>query len=110
MTAYDIIKRPIITEQSMADAEMKRYTFEVAKTANKIEIAKAVEEIFGRREGRQGEHPEHAGQNEAHGLPARRPPAQLEEGHGHPDRRFQDHRVLRRHGVRRRLRNGYQDL
>ena len=42
MTAYDIIKRPIITEQSMADAEMKRYTFEVAKTANKIEIAKAV--------------------------------------------------------------------
>ena len=47
MTAYDIIKRPIITEQSMADTEMKRYTFEVAKTANKIEIAKAIEEIFG---------------------------------------------------------------
>ena len=47
MTAYDIIKRPIITEQSMADTEMKRYTFEVAKSANKIEIAKAVEEIFG---------------------------------------------------------------
>ena len=46
MTAYDIIKRPIITEQSMADTEMKRYTFEVAKTANKIEIAKAIEEIF----------------------------------------------------------------
>ena len=47
MTAYDIIKRPIITEQSMADTEMKRYTFEVAKSANKIEIAKAIEEIFG---------------------------------------------------------------
>ena len=46
-TAYDIIKRPIITEQSMAGAEMKRYTFEVAKDANKIQIAKAVEEIFG---------------------------------------------------------------
>ena len=45
-TAYDIIKRPIITEQSMADAEMKRYTFEVDKTANKIEIAKAVETLF----------------------------------------------------------------
>ena len=44
--AYDIIKRPIITEQSMEQTEMKRYTFEVAKTANKIEIAKAVEEIF----------------------------------------------------------------
>ena len=40
MTAYDIIKRPIITEQSMADTEMKRYAFEVAKSANKIEIAK----------------------------------------------------------------------
>ena len=40
MTAYDIIKRPIITEQSMADTEMKRYTFEVAKSANKIEVAK----------------------------------------------------------------------
>ena len=46
-TAYDIIRRPVITEQSMADTEMKRYTFEVAKNANKIEIAKAVEEIFG---------------------------------------------------------------
>ena len=46
-TAYDIIKRPVITERSMAQTEMKRYTFEVAKTANKIEIAKAIEEIFG---------------------------------------------------------------
>ena len=45
-TAYEIIKRPIITEQSMAEAESKKYTFEVAKSANKIEIAKAVEEIF----------------------------------------------------------------
>ena len=46
-TAYDIIKRPIITEQSMMEAASKKYTFEVAKDANKIEIAKAVEEIFG---------------------------------------------------------------
>lgn len=45
--AYDIIKRPIVTEDSMERTEMKRYTFEVAKTANKIEIAKAIEEIFG---------------------------------------------------------------
>ena len=42
--AYDIIKRPIITEKSMSMTEDKRYTFEVAKDANKIEIAKAVEE------------------------------------------------------------------
>ena len=46
-TAYDIIKRPIVTEQSMMEAAAKKYTFEVAKDANKIEIAKAVEEIFG---------------------------------------------------------------
>ena len=46
-TAYDIIKRPIITEQSMSETENKKYTFEVAKDANKIQIAKAVEEIFG---------------------------------------------------------------
>ncbi len=45
--AYDIIKRPIVTERSMEQTEMKRYSFEVAKSANKIEIAKAVEEIFG---------------------------------------------------------------
>lgn len=46
-TAYDIIRRPIITEQSMAETGDKKYTFEVARDANKIEIAKAVEEIFG---------------------------------------------------------------
>lgn len=46
-TAYDVIKAPVITEQSMEAAEMKRYVFEVDKNANKVEIAKAVEEIFG---------------------------------------------------------------
>ena len=46
-TAYDIVIRPIITEQSMEDLDIKKYAFEVAKDANKIEIAKSVEEIFG---------------------------------------------------------------
>ncbi len=46
-TAYDIIIRPVITEQSMEDLDIKKYAFEVAKDANKIEIKKAVEEIFG---------------------------------------------------------------
>ena len=46
MAAQDIIIRPIITEKSMIGATEKKYTFEVAKKANKIEIAKAVEEIF----------------------------------------------------------------
>lgn len=45
-TAYDIIKRPVITEQSMAETEFKKYTFEVAKDANKVEIRQAVEAIF----------------------------------------------------------------
>ena len=48
-TSYDIIIRPIITEQSMEDMDIKKYVFEVAKTATKVEIAKAVEEIFGVR-------------------------------------------------------------
>ena len=45
-TAYDIVIRPIITEQSMEDLDIKKYAFEVAKDANKIEIKKAIEEIF----------------------------------------------------------------
>ena len=46
-SAYDVIIRPVITEQSMEHTDIKKYVFEVAKDANKIEIAKAVEEIFG---------------------------------------------------------------
>lgn len=44
--AQDIILRPIITEASMDGTAMRKYTFEVAKTANKIEIAKAIEQLF----------------------------------------------------------------
>ena len=46
-SAYDVIIRPVITEQSMEDMDIKKYVFEVAKDANKVEIAKAIEEIFG---------------------------------------------------------------
>ena len=45
-TAYDVIIRPIITEQSMEDLDIKKYAFEVAKDANKIEIKNAIEKIF----------------------------------------------------------------
>lgn len=45
-TAHDIIVKPIITEESITGLMMKKYTFKVAKDANKIEIAKAVEEVF----------------------------------------------------------------
>lgn len=46
MIAQDIVIRPIITEKSMSGVLKKVYTFEVAKSANKIEIAKACEELF----------------------------------------------------------------
>lgn len=46
-TAQDIIIRPVITEKSMTGIPNKRYTFRVARDATKIEIAKAVEALFG---------------------------------------------------------------
>ncbi len=46
MEARDIIIRPIISERSYDMIELNRYTFEVAKSARKIQIAQAVEEIF----------------------------------------------------------------
>lgn len=44
--AQDIILRPIVTEESMMGTASKKYTFEVAKDANKVEIAEAVEKLF----------------------------------------------------------------
>jgi len=46
MIAQDIIIRPIITEKAMQDITAKKYVFEVAKNATKIDVARAVEEIF----------------------------------------------------------------
>ena len=52
MNSFDILRRPIISERSMETVldregnEIKRYTFEVPKTVNKVEIKKAVEEEF----------------------------------------------------------------
>ena len=43
---YDIIVRPIITEKSTSITESGKYTFEVQQSANKVEVKKAVEEIF----------------------------------------------------------------
>ena len=47
MAAQDIIIRPIVTEKTMSGVQAKKYTFEVAKDATKIDIARAVEELFG---------------------------------------------------------------
>jgi large subunit ribosomal protein L23 len=42
----DIILRPVFSERSINGLQSGKYTFEVAKDANKIEITKAVEELF----------------------------------------------------------------
>ena len=47
MDSRDIILAPVVTEKSVTLMADKKYTFKVDKNANKIQIAKAVEEIFG---------------------------------------------------------------
>jgi len=47
ITPHDIIIAPIITEESMDAMAERKYTFKVDRRANKSEIKKAVEKIFG---------------------------------------------------------------
>ena len=47
MKTFDIIKKPLLSEKTYADIHNKKYAFVVDKNANKVEIKKAVEEIFG---------------------------------------------------------------
>ena len=47
MNQYDVVLRPIVTEKSSLAKEIgNQYVFEVARDANKIEIARAVERLF----------------------------------------------------------------
>ena len=46
-TAHDIIIRPIVSERTMGAIAERKYTFEVARSATKIDIRNAVEEVFG---------------------------------------------------------------
>lgn len=46
-SVYDIIRKPVISERSMEGVEIGKYVFEVQKSANKVEIKKAIETIFG---------------------------------------------------------------
>ncbi|CAM1380431.1 50S ribosomal protein L23 [Fretibacterium fastidiosum] len=46
LSAHDIIIRPVVTEKSSALMELNKYTFEVRRDVNKIQIRKAVEEAF----------------------------------------------------------------
>ncbi|MDO4481953.1 MAG: 50S ribosomal protein L23 [Bacillota bacterium] len=46
-TPYDVILKPVISEKSMDDTQERKYTFKVAKDANKTQVKQAIEEIFG---------------------------------------------------------------
>ncbi len=53
MNSYDILREPVITERSMEQYfdrqgnEIHKYTFKVPVSVNKVEVKKAVEEVFG---------------------------------------------------------------
>ena len=92
-TAYDIIIRPVITERAMSGAADKKYVFEVAKDAGKVEIKKAVEEIFGVKVASVNTLTMR-GKEKRMGAGLRHD-QDLEEGLRAADGGFQDHRVLR---------------
>ena len=45
--AQDIIIKPVISEKSSYDTAIGKYTFQVARTATKTDVRKAVEQLFG---------------------------------------------------------------
>ena len=47
LTSHDIIRKPVITEKSMAAMAENKYTFIVHINSNKSQIKRAVEEVFG---------------------------------------------------------------
>ncbi|WP_125768896.1 50S ribosomal protein L23 [Companilactobacillus furfuricola] len=47
MSARDVIIRPVVTENSMDQMADKKYTFDVALDANKVNVRQSIEEIFG---------------------------------------------------------------
>ena len=108
---YDIIIRPIITERSMEATADKKYVFEVAPTAGKIEIKNAVEQIFGVKVAKVNTI-NYDGKTKRVG--AGRPGARKswKKAYRPADPGFQDHRVLRGYGIRegRSVRNVYQNL
>ena len=47
MTDYrDVLIRPILTEKSVAKTSQRKYTFEVARSATKVDIRQAIEKVF----------------------------------------------------------------
>ena len=103
-SAYDIVIRPIITEQSMEDLDIKKYAFEVAKDANKIEIKKAIEEIFGVNVDQGHHHCTCKGKEKRTGALSQGYTKTWKKAVVKLQRGFQEHRVLRGHGVREDMR------
>ena len=101
----DIILKPIITERSMTGIGEKKYTFQVAKDANKIEIAEAVKALFG-VDVVKVNTVSCKGQAQKNG-PLRRLQTRLEESDCYLKRIFQGHRVLRGHDLNHLLRVMY---
>lgn len=79
--AQDIILTPVITERSVDDMAESKYTFKVAKDANKVEIAKAAEELFSGT-GSEGKHRKLHRSHQAYGQ-KRRQASGLQEGCHH---------------------------
>ena len=95
--AQDIVLAPVITENSMAGIADKKYTFKVATNATKVEIAQAVEELFGVKvakvntisvRGRYRRQGMHAGYTLVHPAPT------LPEARHQPDRLLQQHGLI----------------
>ena len=90
-----MIIKPVVSEKSYAAYDENVYTFIVAPNANKIEIRKAVEELFGRKVEKVAHH-QPQGQAQAqppHGNVGQ--PRHSEARHRHPRRRRGSHRHLR---------------
>ena len=91
----DVIIKPVVSEKSYAAYDENVYTFIVAPNANKIEIRKAVEELFGKKVEKVAHH-QPQGQAQAqppHGNVGQ--PRHSEARHRHPRRRRGSHRHLR---------------
>ena len=91
----DIIIRPVVSEKSYAAFDANVYTFVVAHDANKIEIRKAVEELFA-TQGREGAHDQPQGQAQAQSHVGRVGNSRDEQARDrHAGRRRRAHRHLR---------------
>ena len=91
---YDVILRPIITEQSMEAIADKKYVFEVARDSNKVEIRKAIEEHLQASRSLSVNTLNVEGKDKRMGVTSRAIRAARKKAVVTPDRGLQAHRVL----------------